>query len=57
MKYRTLGASGAVVSAQCLGTMTLGDESDENVSHQMIDVFIETGGTFLDTADVYSRGV
>lgn len=57
MKYRTLGASGAVVSAQCLGTMTFGDESDDNVSHQMIDTFIETGGTFLDTADVYSRGV
>lgn len=57
MKYRTLGASGAAVSAQCLGTMTFGDESDETVSHQMIDAFVEAGGTFLDTADVYSRGV
>ena len=57
MKYRTLGNSGAVVSAQCLGTMTFGDEADEAESHRMIDAFVAAGGTFLDTADVYSSGV
>jgi aryl-alcohol dehydrogenase-like predicted oxidoreductase len=40
-----------------LGTMTFGTESDERVSHQQLDVFVETGGTLIDTADVYSGGV
>ena len=56
MEYRTLGRSGCVVSALCLGTMTFGSESDEKVSHAQLDRFVETGGTFVDTADVYSAG-
>lgn len=57
MDYRTLGASGCAVSNLCLGTMTFGSESDEAVSHQQLDRFVEAGGTFVDTADVYSAGV
>jgi aryl-alcohol dehydrogenase-like predicted oxidoreductase len=56
VEYRTLGTSGCVVSAQCLGTMTFGDESDEAVSHAQLDRFVEAGGTFVDTADVYTAG-
>jgi aryl-alcohol dehydrogenase (NADP+) len=56
MEYRTLGRSGCVVSALCLGTMTFGAESDEKVSHEQLDRFVETGGTFVDTADVYAGG-
>ena len=56
MKYRTLGNSGTIVSAQTLGTMTFGAEADEKTSHQIIDAFIAAGGTFIDTADVYSAG-
>src|SRR5919199_5624598 len=56
MDYRMLGRSGCAVSAFCLGTMTFGDESDEKVSHAQLDRFVEAGGTFVDTADVYSRG-
>lgn len=56
MDYRTLGSSGTIVSAQALGTMTFGAEADEATSHEIIDAFIEHGGTFLDTADVYSSG-
>ena len=55
MDYRTLGRSGCAVSALCLGTMTFGAESDEKVSHQQLDRFIEAGGTLVDTADVYAR--
>src|SRR4051812_12653525 len=54
MDYRTLGRSGCAVSALCLGTMTFGAESDEKVSHQLLDRFVEAGGTFVDTADVYA---
>jgi aryl-alcohol dehydrogenase (NADP+) len=57
MEYRILGGTGTVVSAQCLGTMTFGKESNEEVAHAQLDLFVERGGTFIDTADVYSRGV
>ena len=57
MEYRTLGRSGCVVSSMALGTMTFGTESDERVSHEQLDVFVEAGGTLIDTADVYSGGV
>jgi aryl-alcohol dehydrogenase-like predicted oxidoreductase len=56
MEYRTLGRSGCAVSVLCLGTMTFGAESDEKVSHQQLDRFVEAGGTFVDTADVYAAG-
>jgi aryl-alcohol dehydrogenase-like predicted oxidoreductase len=56
MEYRTLGRSGCAVSSLCLGTMTFGNESDEKVSHALLDRFVEAGGTFVDSADVYSHG-
>jgi aryl-alcohol dehydrogenase-like predicted oxidoreductase len=56
MEYRTLGNSGTVVSTLCLGTMTFGSESDEQVAHKQLDRFLEEGGNFVDTADVYSDG-
>lgn len=57
MQYRTLGRSGAVVSTQCLGTMTFGAEADEATSGEIMTTFVENGGTFFDTADVYGTGV
>ena len=56
MDYRTLGASGCVVSGFCLGTMTFGTETDEPGAHRQLDRFVAAGGTFVDTADVYSDG-
>lgn len=56
MQYRKLGNSGAVVSAYCLGTMTFGSESDEATSIRLMDQYVEAGGNFLDTANVYSAG-
>lgn len=56
MEYRLLGASGLVVSRLCLGTMTFGAETDPDTSHAQLDAFFAAGGTFVDTADVYSRG-
>ncbi|GGL97235.1 aldo/keto reductase [Nakamurella endophytica] len=57
MEHRTLGRSGCSVSRLALGTMTFGDETDEAGSHEQLDVFLEAGGTLVDTADVYSTGV
>lgn len=51
-----MGGTGAVVSELTLGTMTFGAEADETTSHEILDAFVEEGGTFVDTADVYSAG-
>jgi aryl-alcohol dehydrogenase-like predicted oxidoreductase len=57
MEYRNLGQSGCAVSSLALGTMTFGDETDEATSHAQMDTFVEAGGTLIDTADVYGRGL
>jgi aryl-alcohol dehydrogenase-like predicted oxidoreductase len=57
MDYRYLGKTGLKVSELCMGAMTFGRETSEEISHQMLDRFVEAGGNFIDTADVYSRGI
>ncbi|MGH2820642.1 MAG: aldo/keto reductase [Actinomycetota bacterium] len=57
MEYRRLGNSGLRVSELCLGCMTFGREVDEQGSQRMVDRFLEAGGNFIDTADVYSQGI
>jgi aryl-alcohol dehydrogenase-like predicted oxidoreductase len=54
--YRTLGRSGCAVSNLALGTMTFGVETAEPGSHEQLDLFLEAGGTLVDTADVYGGG-
>jgi aryl-alcohol dehydrogenase-like predicted oxidoreductase len=59
MKYRYLGSSGLEVSRICLGTMTFGNGQwgcDERAAREITRAFLEAGGTFFDTADVYSGG-
>jgi aryl-alcohol dehydrogenase-like predicted oxidoreductase len=56
MDLRPLGMTGAAVSAYALGTMTFGAEADETASHAMLDRYLEAGGNFVDTADVYAEG-
>lgn len=60
MKYRYLGNSGLLVSRICLGTMTFGMKDwgcDEATSVAITRKFIESGGNFIDTADMYSLGI
>ena len=57
--YRTLGRSGLAVSPLCLGTMTFGTArwgSGETESRAVFNAYVEAGGNFIDTADVYSGG-
>lgn len=56
MEYRNLGRSGCSVSNLALGTMTFGNETDEAGAHAQLDMFLEAGGTLVDTADVYTAG-
>ncbi len=57
MQYRYLGRTGMKVSELCLGAMTFGRESTEADSVQMMNRFVAAGGNFIDTANVYTRGV
>jgi aryl-alcohol dehydrogenase-like predicted oxidoreductase len=57
MEYRRLGDTGLMVSELCLGCMTFGRETDEEDSKGLVGRFLEAGGNFIDTADVYSKGV
>ncbi|WP_315762535.1 aldo/keto reductase [Sphingomonas sp. Y38-1Y] len=57
--YRTLGRSGLAVSPFALGTMTFAAGrwgADEATSRAIFDAYVEAGGNFIDTADVYSAG-
>ena len=57
--YRTLGRSGLVVSPLALGTMTFGTARwglDEAGSAAVFNAYVEAGGNFVDTADVYAGG-
>ena len=57
MEYRRLGETGLMVSELCLGCMTFGRETDEEDSKGLVGRFLDAGGNFIDTADVYSKGV
>ena len=57
MEQRPLGRTGIRVSELCLGAMTFGREADEATSRRMVDRFLDAGGNFIDTANVYNEGV
>jgi aryl-alcohol dehydrogenase-like predicted oxidoreductase len=60
MEYTNLGASGLQVSRPCLGAMMFGHGPDaptsEPDSGRIIDAYLETGGNFIDTANIYTGG-
>lgn len=59
-EYVTLGRSGLRVSPLCLGTMTFGTGwgwgTDEAGAGELLDAYVEAGGNFVDTADLYLGG-
>src|ERR1700742_1886560 len=58
--YVTLGRSGLRVSPLCLGAMTFGEDlgwgSSVKDSEAILDRYIELGGNFIDTANLYTKG-
>lgn len=58
--FITLGRSGLRVSPLCLGAMTFGEDAgwgaSEEVSHDMMSAYLERGGNFIDTANIYTEG-
>ena len=54
MKYTKLGSSGLDISQVCLGTMTWGEQNNQDDANQQIEYAIEQGINFLDTAEIYA---
>ena len=65
MEYRQLGNSGLRVSALTLGTMTFGGRdnfaavgsTDVAAATRQVDLCLDRGINFIDTANVYSGGL
>lgn len=53
MNYHRLGNSGAVVSRLCLGTMNFGMVTDKSTSFRIMDMALDNGIHFFDTANSY----
>eukprot|EP00741_Cyanophora_paradoxa_P008688 tig00001368_g8411.t1 len=53
MEYKKLGSSDLMVSVVCLGTMTWGEQNTEEEAHAQLDLALEMGVNFIDTAELY----
>ena len=53
MKYRILGPGGPRVSTIALGTMTWGEQNTQAQAHEQLNVALEAGINFIDTAEMY----
>jgi aryl-alcohol dehydrogenase-like predicted oxidoreductase len=63
MKYKLLGKSGLRVSELCLGAMTFGEDwgsflkgASKEESKKIFNLFVQAGGNFIDTANIYQNG-
>lgn len=56
MQYNRLGRTGLQVSAACIGTMTFGGQVDLQTAGQCVNLALDQGVNFFDTADVYYDG-
>lgn len=54
MDYRTLGRTDLSVSEICLGTMTFGQQNTESEGHAQLDMALDHGVNFIDTAELYA---
>ena len=55
MKYIQLNNTDLNVSRICLGTAGFGDKLDQEKSFKVLDTFVQAGGNFIDTANVYCK--
>jgi len=56
MENRTLRHTNLAVSRVCFGTMTFGSQTGEAEARRMIDLCIDRGVNFFDTANMYNAG-
>ena len=53
MQYHFLGDSEIRISQICLGTMTFGEQNTETDAHNQLDLALQNGVNFIDTAELY----
>ncbi|PIE15670.1 MAG: aldo/keto reductase [Rhodobacterales bacterium] len=53
MQMNELGRTGLMVSELCLGSMTWGTQNTQQEAHAQIDMALDHGVNFLDTAEMY----
>lgn len=54
MQIRSLGRSDLKIPSICLGTMTFGEQTPEADAHAQLDLALERGINFVDTAELYA---
>jgi len=54
MQYRQLPGTDLDVSVLCLGTMTYGEQNTEQEAFEQLDMALDCGVNFIDTAEMYS---
>ena len=57
METRNLAQTDLRVSRACFGTLTFGMQADQATSARMVDLCLDRGVNFFDTANVYGIGV
>ena len=57
MRTVPLGNTGVDVSIYCLGAMYLGTRNDAASSYRLLDQYVDAGGFFVDTANIYAHWV
>lgn len=57
MQFRTFPQTDLSVSRLCLGTMTFGSQTNEADAARMVDICLDAGINFFDTANVYNQGL
>lgn len=60
MNYKLLGNTGLRVSEICLGSMTFGEDwgwgASKDTCKELVDIYLDAGGNFIDTANFYTNG-
>ncbi len=54
MQTRKLGLTDVQVSALCLGAMYFGSRNSQADSERLLDAYVDAGGSFIDTANIYA---
>src|ERR1019366_7075093 len=57
MKTVRLGHSSVEVSTVCMGTDLIGSRIERDAAFELLDLFRESGGTFIDTGNFYSAWI
>ena len=56
MDHRILGRTGVKVAPICLGAMNFGRRTEADQAMKILSRYVDMGGNFIDTANIYAGG-